>query len=218
MATKDMPMLKRPLLLAAALPAMLLAGCGGTQNRGIESVHQPVVSRTEYAFDVGAGPGGLAPGEGERLAGWMGSLRLGYGDRIAIDDPARDPATRADVAAAAARHGLLVSDDAPVTAAPITPGTARVVVTRARAAVPGCPDHSRMYQPDFNAHTSSNHGCAVNANLAAMVANPMDLVRGEPGSGIADPAISTRAIDRFRKAEPTGAGGTAVRAESAGAR
>ncbi|QNE31730.1 pilus assembly protein CpaD [Sphingomonas sp. NBWT7] len=207
-------MLKRSILIAVA--PLALAACGGTQNLGLESVHQPVVSRADYAFDLGAGPGGLAPGESQRLSGWMTSLRLGYGDRIAIDDPARDPATRADVAAQAAQFGLLVSDDAPVTAAPITPGTVRVVVSRARASVPGCPDYSRMYQPDYNQHTSSNHGCATNSNLASMVASPTDLVRGEPGSGVADAAVSTKAIQSFRNAVPTGAGGTAVKAESAG--
>jgi pilus assembly protein CpaD len=207
-------MLKRSILIALAPVA--LAACGGTQNLGLESVHQPVVSRADYAFDLGAGPGGLAPGEGQRLGGWMSSLRIGYGDRIAIDDPARDPATRADVAAQAAHFGLLVSDDAPVTAAPITPGTVRVVVSRARASVPGCPDYTRMYQPDYNAHTSSNHGCATNSNLAAMVASPTDLVRGEPGSGVTDAAISTKAIQSFRNAAPSGAGGTVVKAESAG--
>ena len=30
----------------------------------------------------------------------------------------------------------------------------------------------------------SNFGCAVNGNLAAMVANPSDLVHGREGSGV----------------------------------
>lgn len=212
---RDIIMLKRTFLLAVA-PAILVAGCSGTKNRGLESVHQPVVSRADYAFDVGAGPGGLAPGEGQRLGGWMGSLRVGYGDQIGIDDPSHDPATRADIAAAAARHGLLISEDVPVTAAPIAPGTVRVVVSRSRASVPGCPDHSRMSQPDYEANTSSNHGCAINSNLASMVASPTDLVRGDPGSGVYDAAVGTRAITTFRSAAPTGGGGTAVKADSAG--
>lgn len=204
------------IFLLGLAPALLVAGCGGTLNRGIESVHQPVVARADYAFDVGSSPNGLAPGEGQRLGAWLASLKVGYGDRITVDDPARDPATRADVASAAARFGLLVSDEAPVTPAPIAQGTARIVVSRARAYVPGCPDNSRMYQPNYGAHTSSNHGCAVNSNLAAMVASPTDLVRGEGAGGVYDPAVGSKAIDRFRKAEPTGGGGTAVKAESAG--
>ncbi|UVO49814.1 CpaD family pilus assembly protein [Sphingomonas sp. SUN019] len=211
----DIVMLKRTLLFAT-LPALLIGGCGGTTNRGLESVHQPVVSRIDYAFDVNAGPGGLASGEAQRLSGWMQSLKLGYGDRIAIDDPASDSDTRADVAAQAARFGLLVSDDAPVTGAPITPGTVRIVVSRAKASVPGCPDFSRTREPEFESNTSSNQGCSVNSNLAAMIANPTDLVRGAPGSDVYDAAIGNRAIDIFRKAAPTGGGGTAVKAESAG--
>ena len=211
-------MVKRTLLLAA-LPAVMLGGCSGTKNRGLESVHQPVVSRTAYSFDVGATSSGLAPGEEQRLAGWMGSLRLGYGDSIAIDDPAgTGPAARGAISRAAARFGLLVSNETPVTDAPITPGTLRVVVSRARASVPGCPDFSRTRQPEFESNATSNQGCAINSNLAAMVANPLDLVRGEPGAQVYDAATGTRAISEYRKATPTGNGGTTLKVEKAGSK
>ena len=72
---EDVNMFKRTLLLAA-LPAVMLGGCSGTKNRGLESVHQPVVSRTDYSFDVGTVPNGLAPGEEQRLAGGMASHSL----------------------------------------------------------------------------------------------------------------------------------------------
>lgn len=202
-------MLTRTILLASVLaPALLLGGCGGTPNRGLESVHQPVVSRTDYVFDVNTSGNGLAPGEAKRLAGWMASLRLGYGDRVAIDDP--NPyggGIRDSVAAQIAPYGLLLSDDAPVTGAPVAPGTARVVVSRMKATVPGCPDFSRDSHPEFESNTSSNQGCAINANLAAMIANPADLVRGQVGAEVNDPAVSSRAINSFRKATPTGSGG-----------
>lgn len=208
-------MLTRPILLAA-LPAVLLGGCTGTKNRGLESVHQPVVSRTDYAFDVNVGPRGLAPGESQRLAGWLASMRLGYGDKVAVDDPTHASATQADVAAQAARFGLLLSDAAPVTGAPLAPGTARVVVSRARAFVPGCPDWSRTSGIEFESNTNSNHGCATNATLAAMVADPMDLVRGASRSGVYDPDQATKAIDIYRKAAPSGGGGTVVKSEGVG--
>ena len=47
----------------------------------------------------------------------------------------------------------------------------------------------------------------MNSILAAMVANPTDLVRGAPGADTLDPALSSKAIDAYRKAAPTGAGG-----------
>lgn len=192
-------------LLALTAPALLLAGCG-TSNTGMEPVHQPVVQRSDYAFDVATGGEGLASGEAERLSGWMASLKLGYGDRVFIDGASPyDSSVREDIAAQAARFGLLVSDEAPVGDAPVAPGTARVVVSRMTASVPGCPDHSRVSGVDLFGHTNSNYGCANNANLAAMVANPADLVRGQTGAASSDPALAAKAIDAFRKAPTTGA-------------
>lgn len=202
-------MITRTILLATVIaPALFLGACAGTPNRGLESVHQPVVSRSDYVFDVNTSGNTLAPGEAQRLAGWMASLRLGYGDRVAIDDP--NPyggGIRDEVSGQIARYGLLLSDDAPVTGATVAPGTARIVVSRMKATVPGCPDYSRTAQPEFESNTSSNLGCAVNTNLAAMIANPADLVRGQPGAETNDTAISTRAIGTYRKATPTGNGG-----------
>lgn len=205
------PMTTRPLLAAAIAGATLLAGCG-TPNRGLESVHQPVVARAVYALDVQTGPAGIGPDEARRVIGWMDTLRIGYGDTIALDDPyGADRATRGDVAQIAARYGLLLSEEAPVTGSPVSPGTIRIVVSRAHASVPGCADWSRMNDPNFNAHTGSNYGCATNTNLAAMVANPTDLVRGAPGSGDYDAATGSRAINTMRAAVPTGNGGTWVK-------
>lgn len=199
-------MLRTAHILALVVPALLLGGCG-TRNSGLESVHQPVVERSDYAFDVATGGNGLAAGEAERLAGWMASLRVGYGDRVSIDTgSAYDGGVRDDVAGAAARHGLLVSDDAPVTNGAIAPGTARIVVSRMRASVPGCPDQSRVSGIEFESNATSNYGCAANANLAAMVARPEDLVRGQTGGEMSDPAVAFKAIDSFRKAPATGAG------------
>ena len=207
-------MTKRLSLLAALAPALLAGGCMGTQNRGLESVHQPVVSRSDYILDLATGPLGLPQGETQRLAGWMDSMRLGYGDRVAIDDPSGSPRSRAAVASLVGRYGLLLSADVPVTDAPVTPGTVRVVVSRMHARVPGCPDWSRDEGSEFNSNTSSNQGCAINSNLAAMVASPADLVRGQAGSGVNDPASNYRAIDAYRKAVPTGNGGATVKTDS----
>ncbi|HXH16673.1 MAG TPA: CpaD family pilus assembly protein [Sphingomonas sp.] len=204
-------------ILAPLLPALLLGGCMGTQNRGLESVHQPVVSRSEYALDLGVAGGGLASGEQQRLTTWMAGMRLGYGDRVAIDDPAAEGyRAHADVAALVAQYGLLLSTAAPVTPAPLLPGSIRVVVSRMHADVPHCPDWSRDSTNDFTANTSSNYGCATNRNLAAMVANPADLVRGAQDTDTNDAALSYKAIDTYRKRVPTGAAG--LGASSAGAK
>ena len=192
--------------LAPALTfSLTLAGCGGmATNRGLESLKQPVVSRNNYTLDVASYGGGLSLPEQRRLAGWFEALDLRYGDRVSVDDPGGSGATREAVAALAARHGLLVSDDAPATAGQIAPGSARVVVTRSAAQVPGCPDWSAKSDVNLGNATYPGYGCGVNSNLAAMVADPEHLLRGAKGTGETVVLTSSKAIDSYREAKPTG--------------
>ena len=185
-----------------------ISGCG-TQNRGVESVHQPVVSRTDYVFDASAGYDGLASGDASRLEGWFQSLRLGYGDRIAVDlgRSGTNSSARDSVAAIAARYGLLLDASAPVTTGDIAPGMIRVIISRAVASVPGCPDWSRPSEPNFNSHSGSNFGCGVNSNLAAMIADPRDLIIGRSLDGSIDVTTSGKAIKSYRNSKPTGENG-----------
>ncbi len=187
--------------------ATALAGCTHDSPtaalRGVEPVNVPVVTRADYAFDLAAPGGSLPSSEAGRLDGWFRSLQLGYGDSIYVDGPDAYDAKR-DVARVAGQYGMLVSNGAPVTVGAIQPGTVRVVVSRSRASVPNCPNWSAPSQPNVNNETMSNFGCGVNANLAAMVANPEDLVHGQEGSGVGDSLTATKAVDAYRRATPTG--------------
>ena len=206
---------KRLILLGSLVPALLLGGCMGTENRGLESVHQPVVSRNDYALDLMTVAGGLAPGEQRRLVGWMTALHVGYGDHVAIDDAgAPTPRVHDQVGSVIAGYGLLLADDAPVSGAPVIPGTVRVIISRMKATVSGCPDWSRDESHEFNSNTSSNYGCASNATLAAMIARPEDLIHGRSADTTTDAAVSGKAIATFRKAATTGVGG--LKSESTG--
>ncbi|MDE2621016.1 MAG: CpaD family pilus assembly protein [Sphingomonadales bacterium] len=186
-------------LLALSL-AGLLAGCGGmATNRSVDSVNQPVVEKTNYVFDVSTGPGGLALPEQRRLAGWFDTLGLRYGDKIFIDDPLASGGTRAAVEAVAARYGMLLSEGAPVTQGYVNAGTARIVVVRATASVPNCPNWRSDSDVNLANATSKNYGCAVNSNLAAMMADPEHLVKGAEASDAATGiAGATKAIQVFR--------------------
>lgn len=194
------------LLLASAT----LAGCQVHRGvdepaRGLLPVNEPVVARADYVFDAAAHGGGLDPAEAARLDGWFRGIELGYGDVITLDG-AESATARADVARVAGRYGLLVGDGAPVTAGAIPPGAVRIVVSRTRASVPGCPNWSKPSNPNYNNEQMSNFGCAVNGSLAAMVANPADLVSGRE-SGALDSSTGTRAIESYRSQKPTGEGG-----------
>ena len=75
----------KSIALLAGLSAALAACAGqvtapeGSANRGLESVNQPVVQRTDYVLDLPGAASGLGTAERQRLDGWFNSLRLGYG-------------------------------------------------------------------------------------------------------------------------------------------
>ncbi|ABD25523.1 hypothetical protein Saro_1078 [Novosphingobium aromaticivorans DSM 12444] len=184
-----------------------LSACSSVpENRMLTSVHQPVVERNHFVFDLETLPGGgLSITEQRRLAGWFESLGLKYGDKIAVDDPLQSKATLSAVDAVAGRWGLMLADGAaPVTPGYVAPGAVRVVVTRATASVPGCPSWEYNSDMTLNNHTSTNFGCAVNSNLAAMVADKEHLIQGASGTGETVVMSSTKAIDSYRAARPTG--------------
>ena len=181
----------RTILLAAfAAPALMLGGCG-TQNRGLESVHQPVVSRTDYVFDVRRRRRrlGRRRSRPRSPAGWRrcGSA-MATVSRSTIPT-ATAPARRDDVAGD--RRALRPA------ARRRRAGHRRAGRRRARSAsssagrAPACraaPISAAAASTNSKAARTSNYGCATNTNLAAMVADPVDLVRGQPGTATIDAA------------------------------
>ena len=187
---------------------LALGACGGMPtNKSLYSVNQPVVERNNYTFDVQSSQNGLSIADQQRLDGWFEALELGYGDRVSIDDPLASDAVLEAVSELAGRHGVLLSDEAPVTSGASQPGYARVIVTRSKAHVPGCPNWSATSDMNYNNGTSPNYGCATKSNLAAMIANPEDLIEGQKGTGETVIMGSSKAIETYRDAAPTGAGG-----------
>ncbi|WCT72151.1 CpaD family pilus assembly lipoprotein [Sphingomonas naphthae] len=110
------------LLLAGALS---LGGCMGTENRGVDSVHVPMVTRT---------------------------------------------------------------------------------ATGAVASVPGCPDWSRPVGTELTSSTTSDYGCATRSNLAAMIADPMDLITPK-SSTATDPYVAAKGIKSWRDTPASGSKG-----------
>lgn len=174
-------------------------------NAGVTSVNVPVVTSADYVFNASAPDGALAPGEADRLNGWFQGLGIGYGDSIYVDGAYAD-AARGQVSAIAGQYGMMVSAGAPVTPGAVRPGSVRVVVSRRRAGVPNCPNWRTASQPNFDNSTMSNFGCGVNSNIAAMVANPEDLIHGREATGV-DINAASRAIQFYRNTPPTGTKG-----------
>lgn len=191
--------------LGASACAPTTGGLSATNNPSLYSVHQPVVQHTDFVIDLQTSADGLSSAEQARLAAWFESIGAAYGDRISVDEAGgyADPEARADVARVAADRGLLLSDGAPVLNGAVQPGMIRVVAGRATASVPGCPAwNDPEIEPTSN--TSTNYGCATNSNLAAMVANPDDLVVGQDAGTSGSAVTAGRAIRVYRGRQPTG--------------
>lgn len=194
-----------------------LAGCAALQerlpkkamvsNRTSYSENQPVVEHTNYALDLATGGEGIPGDELARLVDWFDSLQLRYGDHISVEDPSGRSSVRSDVARVAAQYGLLLTPSAPITPGAVPPGSARVIVSRATASVPGCPNWRQAKNSGAPISTESNYGCATNTNIALMVADPDDLVLGQKGSVPNDAATASKAIRVYREKEPTGKDG-----------
>jgi len=202
---KDATMRSKFVLLALS---SALAGCATADqpDRGLASVNVPVVTTADYVFEAAAPGGALAPGDADRLSGWFQGLGVTYGDTIYVDG-GYAPAARVQVASLAGRFGMLVTSGAPATTGMVQPGSVRVVVARRRAEVPNCPNWSRPAAPDYANRSMSNYGCSVNSNLAAMIANPEDLLHGREGTGVTDTLTASRAVELYRTTPPSGSKG-----------
>lgn len=197
---------------ALALGLALALGATATSareiERGVESIHQPVVQRTDFVFDVTAdGNGALSASEQSRLATWFNALGLRYGDHVTLSTQGyQSPALRGAVSDVVGHYGLLIDGEAPATAGEAPAGGVRVVVSRSTASVPGCPSWRDRAEADFVGGLSDNYGCGAASNLAAMVADPRDLVEGREPKLDPTNGVSGKAIKAYNEKAPTGAG------------
>ncbi|MEO6433170.1 MAG: CpaD family pilus assembly lipoprotein [Sphingomicrobium sp.] len=189
--------MRKLLLVPALLSGLSACQSPTTASQGLEPLHVPVVSTTDYVWDAGAQSGALSSEEAARLDGWFAGLGLDFGDSIYIA-PESSPIARSQVAQIAGSYGLLVSAGAPASATGGVPGAVRVVVSRRRATVPGCPDWSRPSTPNFGNDSLPSFGCGVNTNLAMQVADPQDLLRGRAGLAAEDAQAAAKAIIMYR--------------------
>ena len=187
-----------------------LAGCNspaGYANRSLESVRQPVVSTSQHVFDLTTYGGEISPAELARLGEWADAIGLRYGDQIILEDGSLygSSGALAAIRTELSKRGASINAVVSNASSTIGSGMMRLRVSRSTAHVPNCPDWSSRYTADPYNSTSSNYGCATNGNLAAMVANPNDLVQGQSATD-EHTQHGVRAITTYRKKALTGAG------------
>ena len=203
----------RALLLTAAA-SLVLGACGSTGSSSV----QPLTPLSRYALRVEPGldrialaihDDGLSPRQqaalgdlaGRYFASGVGVVRI---EGPSGDDPAPARQTWAvrtalESAGLPADRIVVASYAAPDPRAPVLAGFETV-----RAVIPNCAAEPRAMDNRFSNNSSIGLGCAINANLAAQIADPRDIVGHRPIS----PADSGRAavvFDNYRRGEVTSA-------------
>jgi pilus assembly protein CpaD len=199
----------RPILVAAGL-ASAVAGCANTPpkqplrpERTSEMPNAIEVSLTHRTLAVHFDPGDTAPRPKDvaALNVLMATGDVSPGDTVRIEratGPLADLRARG-LANALARQGLRPT----VAAAGGAPdGELHLVVEHATATVPDCPNWTKPPGNPLDNSVHSDFGCATAIDLAAMVADPRDLVEGRPlAPVVGDAAIWP--INRYRTGLPS---------------
>lgn len=197
-----------------ALGGLLLTGCaGGPASLGGEP---PLTPLSRYSLQVEPGMDrialavhetGLSANQQAALADLVQRFAIEGAPTLVVEAPAGgDPVSnqaawnvKAGLVAAGAPDHLIrvVGYNGPDPRAPILAGFETV-----RAVVPQCGTRWGSLTRTGDNQSASNFGCAVNANLAAQIANPRDIVTPR---AMTPPDAQRRAVvfDRYGKGETT---------------
>lgn len=176
-----------------ALLAMiaLLPGCADWERHAQESLPTPQAAyvdkqitvsptRSLHAVSYASGKVQMSDDEKAYLAAFLYDTVRDHEHTVMVEQPGRraDRLTRQRSAALVqwmSNNGYHVH---PFPEAESVPGQVQVAVDHLIAQAPNCPNWDWHPNFAFGAQQLPNQGCADHSNLAAMVANPRDLVSG----------------------------------------
>lgn len=201
-------------LIAAA--SALLAGCVGGPAGGVGPA--PLTPTSRFSLQVEPGldrialavrDDGISPNQMGALAELARRFGAEGASVLRIEAPAGNDVVANDFAfrvkAALEQVGApghliqVVAYEAPDVRAPVLVGFETL-----RAVVPRCGTEWNNLARTANNETSANFGCAVNANLAAQIANPRDII-GPRDMTPSDSGRRAVVFDNYRKGEATAA-------------
>lgn len=203
-------------LLACMTGGLLLVGCMGAPAEGTGPI--PLTPTSRYALQVEPGldrialavhESGLSPNQTQALRDMVNRFGVEGAPHLVVEAPSGDDRVSTDLAwgiksaletlGVPAYQVRIATYRAPDPRAPILVG-----FETARAVIPECGrEWTNLARTGSNAG-SANFGCAVNANLAAQIANPRDIVTPRTMTG-ADGGRRTVVFDKYRAGEQTAA-------------
>lgn len=200
------------------LPLIALAGCMQTQEQIAWSnrMHTQIVAQeTTAELKIGTVVAGEKLGMRERDAvkGFATAYQQEGHGAVIISRPSNGPDDISAMRAAADARAVMLAEgvDQGMIAEGTYDGTgarsAPLIISYRtyEAVVPNCPDISHWDFTDISSNSAlPSLGCAVSVNLAAMIANPSDLVGDQPTDS-ADAARRMIVFSKYRQGERTSA-------------
>jgi pilus assembly protein CpaD len=201
------------LLRAAAVGAILMAGSCSVMNDGATisedgARNHPITVEPSYRdlkVQFGAGADGMSSEDAAKFDSFLTDYRLHGNGSLGISVPS-GASSRAAItyfgeraaASGISRDKILVSTHDAAN------GDRRVDVSYIAytAHTQSCGDWSESESFTLENQTPKNFGCSVQQNIAAMVADPRDLL-GPGGQGPVDTARRAAVLDHYEKGEIT---------------
>jgi len=173
--------------LALAGICLALGGCASgpkpppESGRTTEAPNGPEVSLESrpLVLQFRAGDAQVTDYQVAYLHKLMDDQVIGYGDKVLIH---RGVSALSEARAKAVEQILQRLGLTPTLAAPdaTADGELDLAVEHAKARAPNCPNWTKANGADFANTSHSDFGCSTAADLAAMVADPRDLLQGKP--------------------------------------
>ncbi len=201
---------KKSLSLTALI---CLAGCMADKappmNASLDTIYKASVKFEDTSHVVEMHNGVLSSQEDSALSAFLNMTGVTYADRISLEtgDAGNVNKSRTAIDAVLSRVGLSASNVS--LANGLKPGEVRVVVTHSSIVMPECGHFDRAASPNWQNQTSANFGCASRSNLAAMVANPADLVSGTP-LGSPNAALVAKPVESWNALSQSGVVGSRI--------
>lgn len=205
------------LLRGLCLAALLAAGGCSTPSGGDKMTfddplanHPIQVEPFPQSLRVSMSAAGMADADVPRFEAFVSDYQAHGNGKILISAPAGDTASAETTWIADHINAMGVSRDQILVANHDAQGDGRVELNYVsyRASTAPCGDWSENLADTLDNKTDANMGCAVQHNVAAMVADPRDLLGPRPMDG-ADADRRATVITNYEKGVPTAATKTA---------
>jgi len=194
--------------LAAAVGVMLIAGCNPNPNPELAgpaplSMQPPPkhiqvrLASFDHEIYFARGAKTLSATQAAGLMNFLKASGIGEGDSVTVQGPGASALAAVRQAAVVGELKQLRIDAASGTDTKLAVDAVRVHADHAVATAPACPDWSKPEADEPDNTTSSNFGCATETNLAAMIANPADLVKPKT-SATADGGVLANGVELYR--------------------